>query len=428
MKSIFYLLLMSASLWSSTLNELIAYALEHSTLSKTSHTDIALSQLERKASRAVQYGELTLVADATHYNSERTLAPLSPSSISGGTPITTTKDLFSAGLSYTLPLFTGFAQTRQIEIDSLSSEMAHITAKLTREQLVYNIRSLYLTALALEERFKAQQQYTAALQRLSEQIAYEVDIGKKATIDLLKAQADLHAAQTQEAVLASNIATTKASLSAVVNKKVTTLSSVAIKVKAPDIVLNTLYSNVPTLSKVMLENKSLHKAERALKKAAASKLPQLNLNAYLGKNYGEDIATNRWDDETLYQVGLTLRYNLIDFGKRDIAVEKAALAKMKAALHKEQTLLDLKKNLTQANATLQRNYSQYLGFQTQWQLSQQSERIEQVRYDNDVSTLNDLLLAKGKTYLAKAQLIESKYNYQNSLYYIDYLMEQGVTE
>ena len=428
MRTLLYLLLISASLWSSTLNELITYALEHSTLTKESQTDIALSQLRRKASRAVQYGELTLVADATHYNSERTLAPLSPSSISSGNPITTTKDLFSAGLSYTLPLFTGFAQTHQIEIDTLSNEMAHVTAKLTREQLVYNIRSLYLTALALEERLKAQQHYTEALERLHEQIAYEVDVGKKATIDLLKAKADLYASQTQSALLASNIATTKASLSALVNKEVSTLSEVAIEINASHVALETLYSKVPTLSKVTLENTSLHKAERQIKKAAASKLPQLNLNAYLGKNYGEDITTNRWDDETLYQVGLTLRYNLVDFGKRDISVEKATLSKMKAALHKEQTLLDLKKSLAKANATLQRTYSQYVGFTAQLQLSQQSEQIEQIRYDNDVATLNDLLLAKGKTHLAEAQLIESKYNYQNSLYYIDYLMEQGVTE
>ncbi len=428
MRTLLYLLLISASLWSSTLDELITYALEHSTLTKESQTDIALSQLGRKASRAVQYGELTLVADATHYNSERTLAPLSPSSISSGKPITTTKDLFSAGLSYTLPLFTGFAQTRQIEIDTLSNEIAHVTAKLTREQLVYNIRSLYLTALALEERLKAQQHYTEALERLHEQIAYEVDVGKKATIDLLKAKTDLYASQTQSALLTSNIATTKASLSALVNKEVSTLSEVAIEINAPHVALETLYSKVPTLSKVTLENTSLHKAERQIKKAAASKLPQLNLNAYLGKNYGEDITTNRWDDETLYQVGLTLRYNLVDFGKRDISIEKATLAKMKAALHKEQTLLDLKKSLAKANATLQRTYSQYVGFTAQLQLSQQSEQIEQIRYDNDVATLNDLLLAKGKTHLAEAQLIESKYNYQNSLYYIDYLMEQGVTE
>jgi len=58
-------------------------------------------------------------------------------------------------------------------------------------------------------------------------------------------------------------------------------------------------------------------------------------------------------------------------------------------------------------------------------LLQESQKIEEARYSAGVATLNDLLLAKAKTELTKSKLIESQYNYQNGIYYLDYLLEKG---
>ncbi|MCF6244917.1 MAG: TolC family protein [Sulfurovum sp.] len=426
MKYLFLLLALSFFAWGSTLNGLLSYATEHSTIVKQSQAQIDLAQTKRDSSRMQQYGELNVVGDYTHYNTPRTLAPLTPTVIGAGKPITTTKDLFSAGLAYNVPLFTGFAQTRQVEIDKIASQMSQAKAKLTKEQLVYNIRSLYLSVLAQKEILYAQSNYTRALRKLRKQIAYEVKVGKKAKIDLLKAQSDEASARTQEEILRSNIETTKATLSALVGKDVGKLKSLKIKVKKPHYSVNRLYAKASRLAKVELENMALKKADKMIAKSKSSKLPQVNLAAYVGKNYGEDLAQNGWDDETLWQVGVNVKYNLVDFGKRDIAEQQAKIAKMEATFKKEQTLLDLKKLLTQGVAKVKQSYSEYVGNAAQLRLSKKSEKIEKVRYKNDASTLNDLLLAKGKSQLAQAKLIESKYNYKKSIYYIDYLLEQGV--
>jgi len=425
MRQLFLLLAISVSVYADTLNGLITYATKHSTVMKQNLAQLNLAQLQRQESSAKQYGELNVVGDYTHYNIERTLAPLVPSSITAGAPVTTSKDIFSAGLKYTVPLFTGFAQTRQVEIDQIAKNMSQSKLKLTREQLVFNIRSLYLSVLAQQEIRRAQHTYVKALQKLSKQIAYEVKLGKKASIDLLKARSDVQAARTQEEILTSNIETTKASLSAVVGKGVKKLRPLKIKVKKPHYLVTKLYAKASHLAKVEVEEMAVKKADKMIAKSKASALPQVNLAAYAGKNYGEDIATSNWDNETLWQVGVNVSYNLVDFGKRDIATQKAKIAKMQAGFKKEQTLLDLKKLLTQGVEKVKQSYAEYLGNTAQWRLSKKAQNIEQVRYDNDASTLNDLLLAKGKTWLAQAKVIESKYNYQKSKFYIDYLMERG---
>jgi len=425
-QSLFLLSTISALASASTLSGLINYATKHNTSIKQNQAQVDLAQLTRSQSRTQQYGELNVVGDYTHYNIERTLAPLVPSSISGGSPITTSKDIFSAGLKYTVPLFTGFAQTRQIEVDQIASQMSQAKMKLGKEQLVYNIRSLYLSVLAQKEILRAQRAFTSALRKLTKQIGYEVKVGRKAKIDLLKAQADLQEARTKEEILASNIETTKASLSALVGKRVKKLSTIGIKVKKPHYSVHRLYAKATHLAKVKVEEMAEKKAEKMIAKSKSAQLPQVNLSAYAGKNYGEDLATDNWDNETLWQVGVNVNYNLVDFGKRDIAIQKAKIAKMQAEFKKEQTLLDLQKLLTQGVEKVKQNYATYLGNVSGLRLSKKAQNIERVRYDNDASTLNDLLLAKGKAWLAKAKVIESKYNYQKSKYYIDYLMERGV--
>ncbi|WP_373029948.1 TolC family protein [Sulfurovum sp.] len=424
----FYIILFTTSLFSSTLDGLIQYAVKHSTVIKQSQTQVELAQLKREESRIQQYGSLDLIGDYTHYNTPRTLMPLTPALISSGGDVSTTQDLFSTGITYNVPLFTGFAQTRQIEIDDIAKQMSTAKASLTKEQLIYNIRSLYLSILAQEEIAIAQRSYTQALKKLTTQIAYEVKIGKKAKIDLFKVQSDFRASQTQQEILVSNIKITKATLSSLVGKNIGEMTPLSIKVKKTYYSVNKLYEQASGLAKVEMEDMVLSKADKMIAKSKSAKLPQVNLSSYVGKNYGEDLASKDWDNETLWQVGVNVKWNLVDFGKRDLSVQQAKIAKMEATFNKEQTLLDLRKLLTQGVEKIKQSYAEYLGSSAQLRLSKKSESIEKVRYENDVATLNDLLLAKGKRQLADAKLIESKYNYKKSIYYLDYLLERGMNQ
>jgi outer membrane protein TolC len=229
------MMLLSIPMFAVSLNSLIDQAMEHSTVIKKSKAQMELSRMKRQESRADQFGSIDLVGGYTHYNLPRTLAPLTQEVIAtgaGGEP--TTKDLYSAGVTYTVPLFTGFAQTRQVEMDGIAEAMAQSKLSLTREQLAYNVASLYLSILALEDMKVAQQKHVEALRRLKNTIASEVSLGKKARIDLLKAENDLYGNISYLEVLKGNIAMTKASLSSLVGiEHIGTLQRVKVFVKKP---------------------------------------------------------------------------------------------------------------------------------------------------------------------------------------------------
>jgi outer membrane protein TolC len=427
-KPIYYLLFVTLPLFSDSLDDLVDFATKKSTTIQLSHAEMALAKLKRKESSASRFGELNAMGSFTHYNIERTLAPLTPSTIGSGTPITTSKDIFSPGLSYTLPLFTGFAQTREVEIDEIASIMANVKMHLTKEQLIYNIRALYLSILTQQEIRNAQQAYKSALTKLTKQIDYEVKLGKKAPIDLLKSEADLSAAETKVEMLDSAIKTMLATLSSIVGKEVTEVTPLKVVVQKDDYNITELYRVALETDRMQIESLGIKKAEKMIAKSKSSRYPQINLSSYIGKNYAKDIKTDDMDDETLWQVGLNGTLNLIDFGKRSASIEKAKVAKIKATLHKEQTLLNIKKELIEAVGNIKSSYSTYHGNQRALALSKKSEKIEQVRYRHAASTLNDLLLAKSKTLLVAAKVIESKYAYQKSIYYLDYILERGIKD
>jgi outer membrane protein TolC len=391
-----------------------------------------LAETQREESKSAQFGSIDLVGSYTHYNLPRTLAPLTPASIfTDPTGVPTTNNLFGTGVMYTVPLFTGFAQTRQVEMDSIASQLSKSKLSLTKEQLAYNVASLYLSILALQDMSAAQQKHVAALKKLRDIIKQEVTLGKKASIDLLKAENDLYGNISYLEVIKGNIAMTKASLASLVGlEHVGEIKPIKVSVKKPNYSINRLLQKAATLDKVHIADLNIKKANKGIEKSRAGKYPQVSLNSYYGYNYGENDGSNKYpgdfNSQENWQVGVNAKWTLFDFGKNDAATQKAKIAKMQATFEKQQTLLDLRKSLVEAYEKMKQEYANYQGNMKQYALAKKSEEIERVRYKNGVSTINDLLYASSQTHISKAKLIESKYNYQKGKFYMDYLLEKGV--
>ncbi len=430
---VFYILLLTVPLFSSTLDGLIAHAMKNSTVVKKSQAEIELSKANLDESTSAHYGSVDLVASYTHFNLPRTQAPLTPASIINGdwTEIPTTQDLFGTGVMYSVPLFTGFAQTRQVEMDALATQVSQSKLSLTKEQLVFNVASLYLTILSIQDMKSAQKKHVETLKKLKNMIANEVEFGKKPQIDLLKAKNDLQGNEAYFAVLEGNIAITKASLASLVGiNRIGTVTPIKVSVKKPMYSINKLLENSDSLNKIVITDLNLKKTEKGIEKSESSLLPQVDLNSYYGYNYGENDSSHPragdFEDTNIWQVGVNATWKIYDFGKRDAVTQQAKIASMKAKLDKRQTLLDLKKSLIEAYEKMKQEYANHKSNMTQLELAKKSETIEKVRYDNGVSTINDLLYSKSQTHIATAKLIESKYNYKKGKFYMDYLLERGV--
>jgi len=432
-KKLFIIPLVTYPLLAISLPKLIEIGVQKSSQIQKSRLDIEYAKAQSEQGKAEQLGSIDLVASYTKFNQPRTLAPLTPvimkDPVTAGS-VATTKDLFGTGVSYSVPLFTGFAHTKQIEMDSIAIEMATLKSSLAKEQIIYNIRSLYLSILSTKELYIAQKKYINSLTKLKEQIALEVNLGRKARIDLLKAQSNLQSNISYLESIKANITILKASLSSLVGiDSIDELKSIKVEPKKPQISSGEILKDSESLNRIRVTNLNLKKSQKAIDKSKSTNLPQVSLNSYYGYNYGVNDSSNPnsgdFADEKNWQVSLNAKWTMYDFGKGDASTQKAKIGYMKSKLDSQQTALDLQKLSKEAVANIQKYYATYISNKKQLKLAKESESIETTRYYSDASTLNDLLYAKSQTSLAKAKLIDSRYKYQIGKYYIDYLQERN---
>ena len=415
--------LLTNHLGATSLSELIESGLQHNSLIKKSNLDIRIMESKKEENQAKKFGEVDIVGSYTHYNLPRTLAPIVPSSLTPTSSVDTTQDLFTTGVQYSVPLFTGGALEQQVQIDSISQQMSQAKKRLSREELIYNIRSLYLSALSLQELKKAQEHFVQALEELKEKIKYGVELGKRAKIELLKANNDLVKVMGDVDKTKSSLAMLKSNLMAITHyNEIHQLDPLEIEPTAQNNSLE--QENLEYLERFKLQDLEIEKGKKLIKKVKASTKPQVLLNAYAGNNYDLD-QVDPFEEENLWQVAVNVKWNIFDFGATSARVQQAKMAKLQALIQKEATDEGFQKLFAKAKNEIESAYANYKTTSSQYILLKESQYIEEARYDSGVATLNDLLLAKSKTELAYAQIIQSKYAYQNGLFYLDYLLERG---
>ena len=422
-KLLLFTFLLSTHLGATSLSELIESGLNNNSLIKKTNLQIELMEAKKAESQAKRFGEVDVVGSYTHYNLPRTLAPIVPSALSPTSSVDTTQDLFSTGVQYSVPLFTGGALEQQVQIDNIATQMSQSKKRLSREEFIYNIRSLYLSALSLQELQKAQEQFVQALEELKEKIKYGVELGKRAKIELLKANNDLVKAMGDVDKTKSSLAMLKSNLMAITHyAQINQLDPLEVEPMAQNSSLE--QENLEDLERFKLQNLEIEKGNRVIKKVESSKKPQVALNAYAGYNYDLD-QIDPFEEEKLWQVAVNVKWNAFDFGATSAKVQQAKIAKLQALTQKEATNEGFQKLFAKAKNEIESGYANYKTTSSQYTLLKESQEIEEARYNAGVATINDLLLAKSKTQLAYAQMIQSKYAYQNGLFYLDYLLERG---
>lgn len=426
------------SLHAMSLQESIEYALKHNNSLKQAQLNVQRSKQERDEKHAQNFGRVDVMASYDHYNLSRTLAPLTPMSIvgspDGAYKIPTTQDLFSAGIAYNVVLFNGFAQQSSYKISDLQYQNSAIRSKLGREELIYNIRNLYISILALEEQLQAQQLYTKSQKRLLETIVKQREEGTKSKLDYLRAKSTLEESKAQESILEANIEILKANLSANFgDKDFDTTEPISINMQT-----NTQdnAANITQLKRVQAAQLTSQASQRKQEQAKAVYYPTIDFGAYYGQNFGPNDTTNNfkgtpiidkgeWNHEAIWQVGLHLKWNILDFGASSAKYETSKIAYLHSKLQSDDVTTQLRKNITTAKNKIKLAQAQYISMQSQYELLDETQKIEQLRYDNNALTLTDLLATQAKKSVAKAQMINAKYDYQKAVYYLDYLYEKG---
>lgn len=406
-KKIATLLLCASSLFALTLEEAISTALKKSPTLKMQSAKSDISKESKRAKKGEFFGSLDFVGSYNSYNIPRTLAPIVPP-ITPGT--VSSKDIASAGLKYDVLLFGGFAQLRDIDIAELGKKLSDTEFKLSKEELVYNIKSLFYKTLALKDRRVSALSYEKALKRLYDDVEREVEFGKKAPVDLLKVESDLEEAKFNIVNIDSSIETLKAKLASLMG--VESVGELEGETQTNGLEEIAAIESTYLYKKGMLEVK---KSEKGVGKAKALYFPKAALSAYYGSNYGAG------ESEELWQVGVNFSFSIFDFGKRDAEYQKALIAKQIARLKLENTKLLLKSEIADAKNSIVSAEAKLSSTLRQLRFLKKITEAERVKYEKGASDIYDLLYAEAKLSRAESSLAEARYDLLAARAYLKYL-------
>ncbi len=438
-KKIALSLLVALSLNAMDLNETVKEALLHNNSLKKVILDKKEAKQNRDLKKSQNFGRFDLKVDYDHYNNARTLVPLTPMDIAasptGAYEIPTTNDLVSTGVSYTVVLFDGFAKQNSYKISDLAYKNSTLKIKLSREELIYNVRSLYLSLLSLQEQLNAQEKYVESQNRLYEYVLKEYDLGSKSKLDTLEAKNSYVEALSSKKKIEANIAILKASLSKLIaSNKFDKAEKITISFNE-DAQQN---PDIKKLSRFKLAEFSKNIAQKRVDSAKASYYPKIDLSTYYGYSMGPNATTNTYsatgttylnegdfNSENIWQVGLHLKWNIYDFGVKSASVQKEKIALLKSKIDINDVKLELTKNLKIAKSKVALAKADYISLKSQYELLVAIQEAQKIKYENSALSLTDLLATEAKEALVYAKMVNAKYEYQKARYYIEYLLEKG---
>ncbi len=415
-----------------TIEEAVALALTNNPALQKQQMSRTLSERDLSGKKSENFGKIDLLASYGYYNLPRTLVPLTPSSIATDpTGVPTTVDLFTTGIRYEVPLFTGFAQQRSVEIAALEKELAGAALKLSREQLIYNVKTLYVNILSLQAQEEAQREFHKALRRLYEDISFEVKLGKKARVEQLKAAADLENARVKSQQICGNSRILKAALAALLNlDTIIRLEKFSVEMSIPGEIESA--KEVQGLQRYRSAALDVEKKIRQVEKSTAAYYPQVSFNGFYGQNYGPNDSSNLnegdWNNQEVWQAVVSLKWTVFDFGGRKTARNMAVIREQQSRREQLTTELELKRALSEASIKIEMAVDAFHSAETELALTRETEMIEQIRFANGAADVNDLLYAKARNQLALSRSIAARYAYREACFYRDYLLENGESQ
>ncbi len=395
-----------------TLEEAINIALRSSPALLMEQQQIQESREDKKASKAASFGTISLMGSYTHYNIPHTLAPITPPI---SPTITTSKDITSGGIIYSITLFKGLADITSIKIASFGEEISKIRFRLTKEELIFNIRSIYLKILSLKSQEKAARAYKRAIEELYKNVSREVSVGRKAEIDLLKISSQLEEASFEVEKIKNSISSLETLLAATIGIE----GKVTVEPVSPEKILSSPCGGTGDIThtyQYRLSRLEAKKARENLKKVRSRYYPRLDFDVYFGNNYA------RGDRKEIWQAQVSLKWLLFDFGATRSRVKRASFAARKATLALKKTMLELKSRICDAREKISTAMSRLESLKRQIKFLSKVRSVEKLRYEKGISNMYDLLLAYASLQKAKSTYIGAKYDLYIQRLYLSYIM------
>ena len=313
------------------------------------------------------------------------------------------KNILIAGIQLQQPLYMGGKVGTAYRMSKIGQQMAADNIILTRQQVILRTDEAYVMAVRAQQLATVARQYKTLLDELKKNIDSAVRHGLRTRNDQMKVQVKLNEAQLsiQRADNAYHLACMNLA------------HVVGIPEAAPsDTSFITHPSNLTPQPSLRPEHSILqHKADLAAEQVRLTDSDYLpNLALLAGYNYanGGEVAGRKFIDGGSAFVGVTLKWNILNFGERTHKLRSARARQQIARLELEDADEKMALELQQAKNNWEEAQTEVRLTQLSLRQAAENMRLSRSNYDAGLEPLSDLLEAQALWQRAAADAVEAQ--------------------
>ena len=407
-KPIVFLLISLLSLTYSTaqekktmsLKDAVALVITNSSEAVLANTKVATSKLEVETMKNNQYPNVKLSGQYMRLTNANIVSHLGGSG--AGSP--NVNQLMLGQASVSMPLFSGFKLKNSIDASENLYKAQSFTASHTKEELALEVTELFANLYKSQEMVKLFEENLKSAQQRTKDFSGMVDNGLMARNDLLKAQLQESNIQLSLDSAVKNVNVINYQLVTLLHLPENTVIDIDINTIKSDMAKNqslTLSGERNDLTALTFQQKA---SEAGIKIAKAGYYPSLALTGgYIALDLKNTLTVTN-----AMNFGIGFNYDLASIFKNGKEVN---LAKSKAEQTK-QSIAILSDKIKEAIQQAQENYTLSLKQNKVYTLAveqaDENYRIVKDKYDNSLSSTNDLLEADVQQLQSKINLALSQ--------------------
>jgi outer membrane protein len=324
------------------------------------------------------------------------------------------EDEYNFVTSFSQPIFTGFALLNQYKIASLGLNVAEISEKLTRQDVILDAKNAYYSILKSQKLMAVAEDTVKQVTAQKEVAENMYQVGMSPLNDLLQSQVQLANNKQRFITAQNNLEISKSQFNTLLRRPVNApVAIVDILNYTPfehdiDYCLTQASQNRLEIQVADLE---VQIAEKDYKLSQGNYYPSIDLTGNLSRrgtdwdvNGGEGIA-----DKKFWDIRATATWDFWQWGRTRYGV-KEKLSRLSQAKYRKDDILDnIELEVKQAFLRTKETEKNITTVEKAIEQAKENLRITEERYKEQVSTTTDVLVAQ-------TLLTDTMTNYYNALY------------
>lgn len=401
------------------LNSVINYALKNNPGLRIAGKDIEVEQYGIDMAKANRMPKIDLGGGIARFRYDTALTPLvvtPPIGVTTDFPVVR-RVIWDTGVSFALPLFRGGRLYRAVNIAEMKRDIAQDAYRMTKQELIYNLTSIYYKIVQFEKLILANDQSVKQLESHKNNVELYLKTGTVPKLDLLKTDVELSHAIENRLIVKNSLASAYELLKAVMGMD----NMDAEFSLVPE---NTTNESFPSLEESMSKAFSQRPDYKAINKKRLVREEQVKMAE--GKRLPDILATGNYvaraGDYTSFKenwnYGVRFVIPFFDGGliRSEINKEKAETEKVK----EEERAIKLLINGEVRDAHLRIvNARERIGVtQMALESARENVRIEVLRYDTGGGTSMDIIDAQTALLRAETDYYQALFDRETALAYL----------